>query len=88
MIDYDPHNNTEPIIITAQTDSIQCARCGVWYPSRGIGDIGICRACERILDSKFAGGPLNGMRHSGLLEDDGDPPADSETDSVQEDTDD
>lgn len=70
MIDCEPCSTTEPIIIAPNAESIQCARCGVWYPSRGKTDPGICRACERDVNALNIGGPLGERRYSGLVDDD------------------
>lgn len=55
--------------ITAQTEMLQCGRCGCIYPSKGKSDTGYCRDCQKTINAILKGGPLDGMRHSGLLED-------------------
>lgn len=59
----------EPVApVTAKAEILTCKRCGCLYPSIGKGDSGYCRDCKNTLDVLLKGGPLDGMRNSGLLE--------------------
>lgn len=59
----------EPIEpLHAPVETLTCKRCGCIYPSIGKADSGYCRDCKNTLDVLLKGGPLDGMRNSGLLE--------------------
>lgn len=58
----------KPIHATAET--LTCKRCGCLYASTGKKDNGYCQDCSRTINAMLKGGPLDGMRNSGLLEDD------------------
>ena len=56
--------------VHAPAETLTCKRCGCIYVSTGKKDSGYCQDCNRTINALLKGGPLDGMRHSGMLEDD------------------